>query len=375
MKLLFLASVFLIFYAYFGYLGILFLISLFKKEKIIRENNFYPTVSLIITAHNEEKRIKEKLENTISLEYPKEKLEIIVASDCSTDKTDQIVKSFEKEGIRLVRSYVRKGKEFAQKIAIDIAKGEILVFSDVSTLLKKDALKKIVRNFSDSSVGCVSSVDRLITDEGKISGEGLYVRYEMTIRKLESKVNSLVGLSGSFFAVRKELCKIWKTDLPSDFYVVFNAIRKKKRAVLDEEVIGFYKDVLDEEKEFKRKVRTILRGITTLFSNLDMLNPFKYKLFSWQLFSHKFLRWTAPYFFIIAFVSNLFLIKEDVFFYIFVLQLIFYFILILSSNLSKESFFRKLSSYFFTVNLATIIAWWKFLKGERAILWEPSQRD
>jgi len=372
-KVLFFLSIILIFYTYIGYMAFLFVLLPFKKRCHLKKE-FTPKVTFIITAYNEEKRIREKLESTLALEYPKEHIEILVASDGSTDRTDEIILSFERYGVKLIRSPERKGKEFAQKLAIDKAKGEILIFSDTATILMKNAIREITKNFADPSIGCVSSVDKLITKNGSISGENLYVRYEMALRRLESQINSLVGVSGSFFAVRKELCFNWPYDLASDFNVVLNTVRARKRAILDESVVGLYKDVIKETEEFNRKVRTILRGITVLFKNLDMLNFFEYGLFSWQLISHKLLRWLLPFFFIIAFVSNLFLIEQKEFLLIFIIQCLMYISIGVFVILPKPEKIKKIAKYFLIINLATIVAWWKFLKGEKITKWQPSRR-
>lgn len=352
----------------------LFVLLPFKKKGHLKKEEVTPKVTFIITAYNEEKRIKEKLENTLALKYPKEHIEILVASDGSTDRTDEIVLSFAKYGVKLIRSSERRGKEFAQKLAIDKAKGKILIFSDTATMLMKNAIKEITKNFSDPSIGCVSSIDKLITQNGSVSGENLYVRYEMALRRLESQINSLVGVSGSFFAVRKELCFNWPYDLASDFNVVLNTVRARKRAILDESAVGLYKDVIKETEEFNRKVRTILRGITVLFKNLDMLNFFKYGLFSWQLVSHKLLRWLLPFFFIIAFVSNLFLIEQKEFLVTFIIQTLMYVSIGILVLLPKPAKMKRIAKYFLIINLATIVAWWKFLKGEKITKWKPSRR-
>ena len=203
------------------------------NSKLRIQNSKLPSVSYIITAYNEEKRIKEKIENSLGQDYPKEKLEIIVASDCSSDGTDEIVRSFEENGIKLVRAPERKGKENAQKHAVDAANGEILVFSDVATVLKPDGISNIVRNFSDPAIGCVSSEDKFVDKDGNVSGEGAYVKYEMFLRKLESKVNTLVGLSGSFFAARRQVCENWATDLQSDFNTLLNSVKLGLRGISD----------------------------------------------------------------------------------------------------------------------------------------------
>lgn len=191
LDVLFWFSLVFVFYAYAGYPLLLKALSIFRSRPV-RKGPFAPNVSLIITAYNEEKRIEAKLKNALEQIYPKDKLEIIVASDCSSDDTDQIVLSYQSSGVRLVRAPERKGKENAQKHAVEKASGEILVFSDVATVLDPDGVKSIVKNFYDPTVGCVSSVDRFIDSDGKVSGEGAYVKYEMFLRGLESRVNSVV---------------------------------------------------------------------------------------------------------------------------------------------------------------------------------------
>src|SRR5262249_49743273 len=154
---------------------------------------FQPKVSFIITAYNEEKRIHKKLLNTLQQDYPRESLEVVVASDCSTDGTDELVRSFASSGVRLVRLNTKGGKEAAQEQAVESTSGEILVFSDTATMLGPTAITTIIRNFADPTVGCVSSVDRFIDVDETVSGEGAYVRYEMLLRQLETRVNTLVG--------------------------------------------------------------------------------------------------------------------------------------------------------------------------------------
>lgn len=351
-------------------------ISLLKNYPVKR-GNVTPKVSFIITAFNEEKRIKEKIENTLMQKYPKDKFEIIVASDCSYDKTDEIVKSYDFKGVKLVRAPERKGKENAQKYAIDIASGDILVFSDVATILQPDSMGSIVQNFNDPTVGCVSSVDKFIDKEGKISGEGAYVKYEMFLRRLETKANSLVGLSGSFFAARREVCLNWATDLQSDFNTVLNSVRTGLRGVLDPETAGYYTNITDEKKEFTRKVRTVLRGISVFMKNLNMLNFIKYGLFSWQLFSHKLCRWLVPFALVVGLFSNACLIRQsDMYVYIFICQCLFYItatVGIRTHLLARLNTF-KVPSFFVLVNLSILNAWYRYMRGERMVSWDPSKR-
>src|SRR6185369_12543336 len=143
------------------------------------------------------------------------------------------------------------------------------------------AVSALVRNFGDPTVGCVSSVDRFIDADGRVSGEGAYVRYEMWLRRLETQVNTLVGLSGSFFAARRDVCEPWRDDRQSDFNTLLNAIRLGRRGILDEETAGYYEDIADSRRERQRKIRTVVRGLAVLRDNLELLNPAQYGLFAW----------------------------------------------------------------------------------------------
>ncbi len=255
----------------------------------------------------------------------------------------------------------------------------------MATGLDPDGVTNIVRSFSDPTVGCVSSVDKFINKEGVVSGEGAYVKYEMLLRNLESKVNTVVGLSGSFFAARRKACESWSVDLQSDFSTLLNSIKLGLRGVSDPNCVGYYKNVKDEKREFDRKVRTVLRGISVIRRNLSLFNPLSYGLFSWQLFSHKLCRWLVPFFLILAFVSNIALMSTSmVFFFTFILQLAFY-----SSAVfyyAKQSVKKpyelsaigyrilKIPYYFVSVNISILLAWWSYIQGERTTFWEPSKR-
>ena len=378
MLLIFISSVFLVFFAYFGYpvtLATLRLFIHFKYEK----SYIFPKVTLIITAYNEEKRIRQKLDNTIQLDYPKNELQIIVASDGSSDQTNKIVQEYSDKGVELLDVKDRKGKENAQKEAIKIANGEIIVFSDTATILDKNGLEEIVANFADRSIGCVSSEDKMIGTDGNTGGgEGFYVKYEMWLRKLECSVNSVVGLSGSFFAARKEVCQDFSPKMQSDFRTLLSSMRKGMRGVSDPQAIGYYHDIKDTSKEFNRKVRTVIRGLTVFFNNLEFLNFFEFGLFSYQYICHKLLRWLVPFFLILAFISNAILaIKGGLLLYVFIGHLLFYMMAFAGfiGNKKLSSIIAvKIPKFFIVVNASILVAWIKYLKGERLTMWNPSVR-
>jgi len=373
---LFWFSIFAIFYAYIGYPLLLKGLSIYRSRSVVKKP-ISPNVSLIIAAYNEENKIQDKLENTLQLDYPSGNLEIIIASDCSKDRTDEIVKTYSSKGVKLVRAPERMGKEHAQKLAVETAQGEILVFSDVGTVLKPDALQKIVANFADPSVGCVSSVDKILTHTGEVSGENFYVKYEMFLRRLESEVNSLVGLSGSFFAARREVCRDWKADLQSDFNTLLNSIRMGLRGVSDPEAVGYYRNVKSHKKEFERKVRTVVRGISVFMRAKTMIDPRKYGFFAFQLLSHKLCRWLVPFWLITALATSFVLALFDRFYAVVLLvQICFYMMAAIgmtSGRLSSSLLF-KIPSFFVLVNLSVLFAWIQYWRGERLLSWEPSRR-
>jgi hypothetical protein len=369
-QIAFWGSVALVLYAYLGYPCTLMALSLVRNRPV-RKAPATPAVSFIITAHNEEQRIAEKLENTVAQDYPASQLEILVASDCSTDGTDDVVRGYAPR-VKLVRAPVRRGKEAAQQLAVLAASGDVLVFSDVATALARDGVTAIVANFSDPTVGCVSSIDRFVDAEGRISGEGAYVRYEMVLRALETRVNSLVGLSGSFFAARRQVCRNWAADRQSDFNTLLNTVELGLRGVLDPLSAGYYRPITDHRREFQRKVRTVVRGIGVLAANVRMLNPLRYGLFAWQLASHKLCRWLVPFAMMTAFVSNALLVSRS-FGYAAALGAQIGFYAAVAGGWSGSRRLR-IPFFFFMANLAILMAWVRYARGERMIAWAPSER-
>jgi cellulose synthase/poly-beta-1,6-N-acetylglucosamine synthase-like glycosyltransferase len=336
-----------------------------------------PALTLIITVHNEEKRIHEKLENTLLIDYPKDLLEIIVASDCSSDATDSIVESFSDRGVRLVRADERKGKEYAQLCAIRKAGGEILVFSDVSTRIPAEALRILVHQFEDPRIGALSSEDRFISKDGRVEGEGAYVKYEMWLRRLESDRAGLVGLSGSFFAARREVCDEWDIYSPSDFNTALNCAKKGLVAITCPDVIGIYSDVKDPALEYRRKIRTVVRGMTAITRHPQVLNPLRMGLFAFQIWSHKIMRWGVPWFMLLFAILTLALADEGFVYQVALwLQVIFYGVAAIGwlfGNLRKNTAVRIIF-FFVQTNLALAYALMSFLAGKRMTVWTPSQR-
>jgi glycosyltransferase involved in cell wall biosynthesis len=374
-EILFIAATLLVLFAYFGYpLTLLGLAAV--NSRTVRMSDITPSVTVVIAAYNEEAKIEAKLENTLLMEYPEDKVQIIVVSDGSTDGTDSIVRGYAKRGVQLVQTGGRVGKEGAQRQALPHARGEVIVFTDAATLSNAGCLKNMVRNFADEAVGCVSSEDRVIKNEGEVGGEGFYVRYEMWLRKLESRVGSVIGLSGSLFAVRSSLCHDFSDEQQSDFRTVLVCIRQGLRGVSDPSVIGFYRDVPDEADEFDRKVRTMVRALTVFFRNADVLAIWKYGIASYELICHKLLRWLVPWFLVIAFVSNAILaLQSPLYLVILIMQLAFYLGAAAGiRNRRNKNPLLRVAAYFVRVNLSIAIAWLRYLRGRRIVTWEPTRR-
>jgi cellulose synthase/poly-beta-1,6-N-acetylglucosamine synthase-like glycosyltransferase len=371
MEILFWVGAFGVTYSYFLYPLLLLLLPRRRRTRTMAAE--FPTLTVIIAVHNEASRLSTKLENTLACGYPG-RCEVIVASDASTDDTDLIATSFADRGVRLVRSPVRRGKEYAQVLAIAQARGEILVFTDVATRLEEEGLREIVRPFASLAVGAVSSEDRFLHADGTPAGEGAYVRYEMALRRREAAVGGLVGLSGSFFAARRSICAEWDTGSPSDFNTAFNCVRRGMVAVVAPRALGYYRDV-GGGREYRRKYRTVLRGMASLWRHPEVLNPFRYGLFAWQVWSHKVMRWAVPWFLPVLLAGSL---GADGLLYEIALaaQAAFYALVavgLLSPRLRSLGPVR-IAWFFMEVNAAIIHAGVAFLMGARITLWEPSKR-
>lgn len=365
-------------FSYFLYPIILKLISIVRARPVQPAERPEPlSLSVIVTAYNEAERIRDKIENTLRLDFALDRLELIVASDCSDDGTDDIVREYSDKGVKLVRAADRLGKENAQKTAIEQATGDIIVFSDVATQIPEDALRELEGYFQDPTVGAVSSEDRFISQNGEVAGEGAYVKYEMWLRRQESQLAGLVGLSGSFFAARKEVCTEWDIHSPSDFNTALNTAKLGLRAVTAPTVLGYYRDLKDPRKEYLRKVRTVLRGMAGLARHKEVLSPSRFGLFAFQVFSHKLMRWLVPWFLLGLLVVTFPLASAHPLYGLALLaQLAFYGVALLGQFKpdSRNNALVKIIYFFVQVNLAIMDSSLKFFRGNRMTTWKPSAR-
>jgi len=367
----------IIIYFSIGYFLVLIIISRFRKVRLKIREDYLPRVSLIIAAFNEEKIIEEKIKNSLSLNYPQDKLEVIVASDASTDQTDEIARGYQNQGIILYRQDEHLGKTNVQNGAVEMAQGEILVFSDATGMYDKDAIRKLVRSFADLNVGCCCGELRYVTGQEKgEEGEGVYWKYERFIKKMESRINSLSGVNGAIYALRKNLYIPLPPDVISDFVEPLEIFKNGHRVIYEKEALCFEKSSKGITAEFRRKVRIIVRGLRGLAFEKALLNPLKYGLMSFQLISHKLLRWFLPLFLITLILANFFLISSPFFLVLFWLQIILYLFAFLGFVLDKFNVEFKLfylPLYFCTINLAALVALVKFAKGEKKVVWQTER--
>lgn len=363
-------------YTYIGYPLLVYLVSRVLPKKVFKDD-FESSVTVLITAYNEEKAIRQKIENTLNIEYPKDKLEILVASDDSSDRTHQIVKEFADRGVRLFHQAGRKGKTYTQNKAVEKATGEIILFSDATTDYEPNVLREMLPNFADEKIGCVAGkliyVDRSDSDVGK--GAKSYWSYETFIKESESRACSLIGASGCLYAVRKSAYQPMYAEACSDFLICTIIYRQGLRSVYEPQAICIEETNQRTDKEMKMRVRVISQTFTDLWRNRGMLNPFKSGFYAIELISHKLFRYSVPVFLFLIFITSLILAFSNIFFaVILILQVTFYAVALFAWLLEKAGLragILAIPLYFVLTNFASLIGFYKFLSGERYAAWEP----
>jgi cellulose synthase/poly-beta-1,6-N-acetylglucosamine synthase-like glycosyltransferase len=340
---------------------------------------FEPTVTVIISAYNEEKAIGHKLERTLALDYPAAKLEIIVASDHSTDRTHELVRDFAPCGVRLVVLPERAGKTAAQNLAAASASGEVLIFTDATTELDRGSVRQLVAALADPRVGCVGAELEYVSAGGSAVGKGggLYWRYEKRVKQLEATVSTLIGVSGCLYAVRASAYRPIEPDLISDFVIAGDVFDRGFITVYGGGAVSSEKTHEETGEELEMRVRVIIRTINALVRRARMLNPLRYGFFSFQLFSHKVLRYLVPELLLALFASGVYLAvgaerAAPVYRWLVWAQLAFYFAATigwLRQKLGLRLPLVHIPFYFLVVNFAALWALVLYLRGERKVTW------
>ncbi len=373
MTSLFFLILFLTIYPYLVYPLILAVFSPFKR-KDVEKAEFFPMVSLIISAYNEEKIIEKKIKNSLALDYPKDKLEIIVASE-SDDRTNDIVKTYLSDGIKLLSYKGREGKAATLYKVVPLVLGEIVVFSDANALYEQKALRYLARCFSDKRIGCVSGQLKYVNPENTRVGksENIYWKYEKLIKKLESRYFSLLGANGSIFALRKELYFPIQQNRGDDFELPVRVALNGFGVVLEPKALSFESSSAEFVSEFKRRARIISWNFKSAWLLLkESLKKRKYFI-TFQLLSHKFLRWLTFVFLIGLLICNFFL-PQTIFRMVLYLQLVFYglaFIGYLFERAGKKvPAFLYIPYYFSLINWASITGVFNSLFKKHEATWE-----
>lgn len=376
---LFWFSIIFVFYAYLGYPLLLLMYTVINRrrypEQTSRLDNFYPKVTLLISAYNEEKVIKDKILNSLELNYPKELLEVVVISDGSDDMTNEIAAQYADKGVVLRYFEGRIGKTTCLNKAVSLAKGEIIVFSDANSKYNKDAIRKLSDHFSDETIGFVTGGTRYIAaaDNGTANSIGLYSKIEQLTKALESKISSPVGADGAIFAIRESLYQPLKGHDINDLVIPLNIIKQGFRGIYEPEAFCIEKTSKGAKGEFNRQVRITNRTIRAIVNNRELLNPFKHGSFSFQLISHKVCKLLVPYFLILLFFTNILLIRGE-FLYTAALsgQIVIYLLSWLGYRgyrLNGLSRLINMSHTFINVNYAILWGWIKYIQGEKYTTW------
>jgi cellulose synthase/poly-beta-1,6-N-acetylglucosamine synthase-like glycosyltransferase len=383
---------FLLFYTYIGYALVLYLLLKIKKllfqKQITKVDLLYePDVCLFVTAFNEKDYVKQKVENSFSLEYPKEKIQYLWITDGSNDGTPDLLKEY--DSLEVHHLPERRGKMHAMNRGVRFVKAPIIIFSDTNTILGKYSIREIVAKFSNEKTGCVAGEKRIVekyADAAAGAGEGLYWKIESWIKKMDAEINSAVGAVGELFAIRTELFEDVETDtLLDDFMISLRIAQKGYNIAYAPNAYAEETASLNVSEELKRKIRIAAGGIQTIFRLKSLLNPFRYGLLSWQYFSHKVLRWTlAPVSLFMVLPVNLLIVWQqnswlDFGFYTSMLyvQLLCYLLAAVGWYFENRKLHFKLlfvPYYFLVINYTSILGIFRYFNGKQPVSWEKSKR-
>lgn len=379
MVYLFWISGFFIFFSLIGYPIFLKIVNKYvKKDSIKVDGNYEPTVSIIIPAHNEEQVIEKKLDNLMNLLYEKIKIEIIIASDNSTDDTNKIVRNYIKQNevvnIKLFEVVQRMGKTNAQNEAVKISKGEILIFSDANSLLDSKAIKEIVSYFYDDSISYVTG--KLVYTNSDVAesseSESNYWDYDLAMRKIESDIGSVTAGNGALYGVRKSDYINLDPVQCHDSIFPQKMVLKNKKAKYNERALAYEKAGEVSEDEFKRKVRMSRQILSISFSDINKYNILKYKWFSFFYFSHRFLRNNLYLLHIIFYFSNLMIIENSrMYLYMFLLQTVFFLLACIGIKIKLK--ITYIPFYYSMTITAQLVGAKNELTGKSKPFWEKAE--
>lgn len=373
----FVAAAALLFYTYVGYPALLAVIAAFRR-RALPEPGYTPSISVLIAAYNEEAHIGRKIEQTLALEYPAEKLEVVVVSDGSSDRTDEVVEAFADPRVRLLR-VPRGGKTQAQNEAVRHCRGDIVVFSDATTVYHRQALSYLACNYVDPSVGAVSGRYQYFDPEGD-SPTGLgsiaFWNYENLIKTFQSRIRTLTGCSGCIYSVRRELYAPLPREACSDLIEPLWIVGKSYRVVFEPRALAYEETTRSAGDEFGMRVRVVTQGMQGLLSTRSIPGLWDRPWIAFQLLSHKAMRWMVPLFLAMLAAASAALAYRPEFLILFALQAAFYGFALLSvvAPLHRRWKLLGLPLYFCTLNAAALVSLVELARGRKYALWETVRR-
>ncbi len=381
MKILFFISLAAVFYIYIGYPALAFLLAKIIRNPVKKDNGYQPGVSIILSAYNEQAHIEKKIQNLMQSNYPTDKIEILVGSDGSIDKTNDILLRLKSANVNVFIYSQRRGKINVLNDIVPYAKGEIIIFCDARQMFKPDALRHLAANFNDKKIGCVSG-ELVFTEKenhtGISHGAGVYLKYEKFIRRCESAFSSIIGATGAIYAIRRELFIAPPKDtILDDVYIPLMIVKKGYRCIVDKAAIAYDYPALQARQEYQRKIRTHVGNYQIFLICRALFNPFRSNV-AMQFFSHKFIRVISPFFLIALFAINICLATNICYKMFFWGQIAFYLMaavgmIIYNKPERKNKLIGKFvtAAYMFCLmNYAAFMAFFKFILGRQKIAWE-----
>lgn len=382
MEVLFWLSTFLFIVNYFAYPLAVVLVSMFvadEHEQKLGDESYRPSISLIIAAYNEENVIGQKIENSLTIDYPGDRLEIIVVSDGSDDKTHEIALAFKDEGVVAMHEPERKGKSAAINRAAETAQGEILVFSDANNDFNRQSLSLLARHFFDESIGAVTGAKHIYQEDDREAamGDGLYWKYESTIKKAESRIGSITSGDGEIFAVRKSVFNPIDTVLINDdAAITFDIVKQKYRVLYESGAKSFEQASRDLIEDFNVKVRMAAGGYQSIASEWSFLFP-PLSWFTLSFMLHKVLRWIVPLLLVIIYLTSISLASSPFYFTLAMLQTLFYGVSIFGWRSRKSvtlPSYIYIPTYFSVMNLALLFGLYRYVFGNQKVQWKKAER-
>lgn len=386
LKLIFLILVLIVAYSYVGYGALLFTIvklkRLLSRKSTKAVNSILPEVTLLIAAYNEEDFIENKINNSLKLNYPQQKLKIIVVADGSTDRTPQLVRQY--ANVRLLFHPIRKGKTHAINRAMNEIDTPITIFTDANTALNSEAIMQLVKHFNDPTVGCVAGEKRIMmqdSDKATTAGEGIYWKYESKLKQWDYELYSTAGAAGELFAIRTDLYKQTEEDtILDDFIISLRIVESGYKIAYEPNAYAMEGSSANTREELKRKTRICAGGFQAIIRLMSLLNVAKHPIFSFQYFSHRVLRWTlAPMALLLLIPVHFWLVRahDPLLNTLFALHLLFYLFAFIGWLLEEKNTRLKIffiPYYFILMNYSVFIGFYRFINQKQDHIWQRAQR-